>query len=717
MIQEAYVGGFIYYNWANGLKNPSQVQALSKNLQSTVLYNPHAIPLFIAIDQEGGVVTRLTQGFTIFPGNGALGAIGDPNLVYQSAFTMGKEMHAVGINLNFAPVVDVTPNPYSPIGIRSFGKNPERVSLYAKHAIQGFHNGGVLSTLKHFPGHGDVKLDSHFDLPIVDKSKEELLQSELIPYRNLVSDADMIMTAHILLPKIDPENCATLSKPILHDLLRNELNYKGIILTDSLVMTAIEKNSSSIEEAALQALLSGCDLLLLGGRLLLSSDEKKELSPDDVVKIHRYLVNAVDKGYLPEKKIDESVERILLAKSKIKAQDTSPLKLEEATALAKEIAKSAIQIKKNLPEHFSLTDKKVLFIGPEFILSHLEKTALYQIINEKKFCSFEKNGQEIKSAAANANVLFIFSYNSWKFPAQKKSIEELLLLHKKTSFIIALGSPEDLDFFSQGEVQIATLSPTAISIQALSNILFIETCLPSLQDENAMERIGYQVWDNECKRSISGLTHWGKEENFPSLGIAHFIWYPEGVEKRFQETFPSFVQFLKKRNVLLPDWLENCVGSPWKNREEFYANEHDSKLKELRQLLTDTMDLQVEFIFHRFQKLLPNLTKNLQNEEEVHVLKTIYTLCKSQSGLYALIDYLNFKGDGTTEKEQYQGKGWGLLQVLTSIPPDSTNPSEDFVVSAEKLLRQRVALSPKERNEEKWLAGWIKRIHTYNQLD
>lgn len=171
LIQEAKVGGIIYYNWANELNSPEQVQKLSSGLQQQAKGNPLAIPLLIAVDQEGGRVARLTRGFTQFPGNQALGMSRDPNLAESSALTMGKEMHAVGVNMNLAPVIDINNNPKNPIiGSRSFGDTADVVTAFGERALLGYHKACIITTLKHYPGHGDVEIDSHEDLPVIHKS-------------------------------------------------------------------------------------------------------------------------------------------------------------------------------------------------------------------------------------------------------------------------------------------------------------------------------------------------------------------------------------------------------------------------------------------------------------------------------------------------------------------------------------------------------------------
>lgn len=316
LIQDVKVGGIIYYNWANGLHSPEQVRTLSIGLQQLASENLHPTPLLIAVDQEGGIVARLQKGFTKFPGNRALGETDDPHLAEAAATIIGQELRAVGINMNLAPVVDVHSNPRNPvIGTRSFGEDPKLVAAFGESALKGYESSHIIATLKHFPGHGDVEVDSHKDLPVVHKTKEELQQVELLPFARLAPKADAIMTAHILVPALDPQNCSTLSEKTL-TYLRETLGFQGVIISDSLVMEGVLKKCRSVEEAAIQALQAGCDMLILGGKLLVSENTKRELTAADIQRIHGAIVNAMQSGRLTEERINQAAERILNLKSR-----------------------------------------------------------------------------------------------------------------------------------------------------------------------------------------------------------------------------------------------------------------------------------------------------------------------------------------------------------------------------------------------------------------
>lgn len=227
-----------------------------------------------------------------------------------------------------------------------------------------------------------------------------------------------------------------------------------------------------------------------------------------------------------------------------------------------------------------------------------------------------------------------------------------------------------------------------------------------------LHKIGLKVWQNECHGTVEGLVSWNENEAFPSLGLGHFIWHPKGTHSPFEETFPTLIEFLRAREVEMPSWISSKKGFPWKTRDAFFKDKRSKKVRQLRELLSTTLDHQIAFLFERFQeteeKLLPKLTK-----EEAKLLKKMK---KQPNGVYALIDYTNFKGTGLSSHERYRGHGWGLLQVLQGIPQDT--PEEEltdaFIVSAKKILQQRVNNAPPSKGEKRWLKGWFKRLETYS---
>lgn len=229
------------------------------------------------------------------------------------------------------------------------------------------------------------------------------------------------------------------------------------------------------------------------------------------------------------------------------------------------------------------------------------------------------------------------------------------------------------------------------------------------------------IFANECNRQVSCLTSWNAGEDFPSLGIGHFIWYRDGQQERFVESFPELLGFYVARGVSLPAWLSGLPGwdSPWQTREQFVADLNEPELSELREFLLQTRGVQAEFIIRRLQQSLPAISAASQQPDAVSGLFYEVANAAVPHGMYALIDYVNFKGEGTAASERYQGQGWGLLQVLEQM---LATPSQDavldrFAAAARTVLARRIANAPPERGEERWRQGWNNRTLTYQQAD
>jgi hypothetical protein len=229
-------------------------------------------------------------------------------------------------------------------------------------------------------------------------------------------------------------------------------------------------------------------------------------------------------------------------------------------------------------------------------------------------------------------------------------------------------------------------------------------------------RIGKRIWQNECNGTVAGLTSWNEGENFASLGIGHFIWYPKGVRGPFDESFPKFVSFAA-RAVKLPAVLRTNGDCPWNSRTEFNQASQTEQMKELRQFLSNTVDLQAKFLVERLQQALPKMLALAAPSQRAQVRERFDRVADSPSGCYALVDYVNFKGEGVLATERYAGQGWGLLQVLEGMSHEGSDREavKNFAESAKRVLTRRVRNSPRERNESRWLPGWLNRINTYVQ--
>lgn len=262
-IEAGKIGGVLIQWGSYSLK---ETQELVTKLQGWAAKSPHKIPLLISIDYEGGTVyTPITLGFDYLPTNMMLAASQDEEGAASMAYLAGLELRRAGVHINFSPVLDVNSNPNNPIiGVRSFGSDPGNVSKMGLSLMHGFKAAGIVSIVKHFPGHGDTSTDSHYEVPVVKASKEQLKKIHLKPFQEaILQNVDGIMTGHVLYPALDAKNVATLSKPILTDVLRKQMGFKGITVTDSLDMKGVT-SYCTIAGCAVRSLAAGADMILLG---------------------------------------------------------------------------------------------------------------------------------------------------------------------------------------------------------------------------------------------------------------------------------------------------------------------------------------------------------------------------------------------------------------------------------------------------------------------
>jgi beta-N-acetylhexosaminidase len=299
LLKDYPFGGFIFFS--HNLKEPKQILSLCRSLWQT----GGDIPPFIAIDQEGGRVHRLPPPFTHFPPAAALGRAGDADLAYRAGMATASELSAVGINLNFAPVFDVHSNPDNPIiGDRSLGADPDEVIRLGWEVVRGLREGGLIPCVKHFPGHGDTAEDSHFVLPVVKKSLDEIKSAELPPFIHACrNQVETLMTAHVVYPALDDRYPATLSHRIVGGLLRGELGYDGVVFSDDLEMKAIGENYS-LEETVRRAALAGIDGLLFGHE------------PERAVAAFDFFCREAERSPQLRERVEQSYRRIQKLKSR-----------------------------------------------------------------------------------------------------------------------------------------------------------------------------------------------------------------------------------------------------------------------------------------------------------------------------------------------------------------------------------------------------------------
>ena len=268
--------------------------------------------------------------------------------------------------------------------------------------------------------------------------------------------------------------------------------------------------------------------------------------------------------------------------------------------------------------------------------------------------------------------------------------------------------PSSAPAFSRGSLA-APLAASILILTACASLAAINLSPAETR------RIGNRIWQNECGGTLAGLTSWNSGENFASLGIGHFIWYPKGVRGPFEESFPKFVEFAAARGAKLPAVLTPREGCPWKSRADFNQAAQTPPMKELRDFLGRTVDLQADFLVNRLRQALPKMLAEGGADNGAQVQQRFDRVAGTAMGCYALVDYVNFKGEGVLATERYAGQGWGLLQVLEGMNQDSSGREavKSFADSAKSVLKNRVRNSPPERHEARWLPGWLKRIDTY----
>ncbi len=441
-------------------------------------------PLLIAADQEGGQLMAIGNGTTLLPGNMALGATGDPDLARCAGEVLGTELHALGVNVNYAPVCDVNINPQNPVvGIRSFGADPLRVGELAAGMIDGIQSRGVAATAKHFPGHGDTDSDSHYGLPSVSHTSARLRQVELPPFQAAIkADAKLIMSAHIALTAIDGANAppATLSPAVLTGLLRDELGYHGVIITDAMDMHAIAQGDA-LGENVVRAARAGADLLLM------------MLDPADQRCAFDGLMQAAGNGKLGG--LDASLERIAALKRWIAEQPAAPdldvLGCAEHQAVADEIARRSITLVRNeaglLPLQLK-PDARIAAVVPRPADLTPADTSSYvtpTLAAALRNYHFAVDEIIVPGAPSDADIaalverlrgydlIVLGTLNAFAQPGQAWLAGEVLKLGVPT-IVAALRLPYDITAFPEAQTYVCTYSILEPSMRALAAALFGE---------------------------------------------------------------------------------------------------------------------------------------------------------------------------------------------------------------------------------------------------
>jgi beta-N-acetylhexosaminidase len=488
LIQKHHVGNIVLFS--RNVESARQLRALTSSLQELARESGQRAPLLIAIDQENGMVQRLGTDATLFPGNMALGAVGEEQSAYDVALAAGLELRALGVNLNLAPVVDVNNNPANPvIGVRSFGENPRQVARLASAEIRGYQSAGVATCIKHFPGHGDTATDSHLAMPVVPYDMERLERIELVPFKSgIATGTDAVMTAHIYFPALAGENQlpATLSPAVIRLLLREQLGFSGVIMTDCLEMNAVSE-TVGVAKGAVLAQQAGNDLILISHRY------DRQLAGIEAIKA------AIQAGEISPAQIRQSAERVLVLKARIQsreqAQPATPslewVGCQAHRRLRDQIyARSITLVRDNeklLPLRLD-AQQRLLVVYPhrgvwtrvedkgypeEFLLEslrqrHANTTAI--VLTEQ---TTPAEYEALYSAASGAGAILMVTVNALLDPRQARVMQHLIATGRPVIGLAAY-SPYDLLAFPELGTYLVTYEYTQPAVAAAMRALFGE---------------------------------------------------------------------------------------------------------------------------------------------------------------------------------------------------------------------------------------------------
>jgi len=471
-IEEIQAGLIIYFK--DNCNTPKQIFELNKKINEKAL-----IPPFIAIDQEGGMVARVTEGITQSPGAMVIGATKKYDYAYKLAYNMGVELRDLGFNFNFAPVGDVNNNAKNPvINVRSYSENPDEVAKYVLEAVKGYTDAGLMTSIKHFPGHGDTAVDSHIGLPKVDFDFERLNKIELVPFKQAVEhDLPGIMASHVLYTKYDDVYPTTLSHKIITNLLREKLGFKGLVVTDSLTMSAVFDNFT-IEEIVLNGFNSGCDILLLCGARNVAM--QKEFA-DTALRL-------ANEGKIPLDMINASVERILKYKEMFNAGDMADSftdvepHLEEPSrmAFAKKVMNEGITLIKDENHLLPLNEKeKILVVFPKIkvvTLAENEDNSLKSLGDfmpfkvDKYYSTIDPDDtqkSELIELSKKYDKIVYCSYNACFNPTQADLINSL---DQEKLIVIGVRTPYDLNVLN-AKTYLISYEASVLSFESLALVL------------------------------------------------------------------------------------------------------------------------------------------------------------------------------------------------------------------------------------------------------
>ncbi len=488
LIQRYHVGNILLFS--RNVRDTRQVLELTQSLQLIAKEAGQRYPLLIAIDQENGIVQRLGEAATIFPGNMALGAIGSEEIAYQVAQATGSELKALGINMNLAPVVDVNNNPANPVvGVRSFGEDPQQVARLGGAIVKGYHAAGILSCLKHFPGHGDTAVDSHLALPTIPYPLERLETLELVPFRGgIEAGAESVMIAHVSFPALTQHDMlpATLSSAIVQEVLREQLGFNGIILSDCMEMKAISETFGT-ERAAVMALQAGIDLVLVSHHYM------RQRGSIEAIQV------AVQTYELSPQAVQQAAEHVLRLKANylswndIPTSTTLPacIKCEAHLQLQNQAYELSTTLVRNeyglLPLHLDSGERIVVLSPPRNSTSMVEDRyysddVLTDIIGQYHTTvktlsitagAVENARRKLLQTTSESDIFIIATVNAHLDERQAELVRYLISSGRRI-IAIAVRNPYDLQAFPQLRTYLVTYEYTRPALVAAVRVLFGE---------------------------------------------------------------------------------------------------------------------------------------------------------------------------------------------------------------------------------------------------
>ncbi|MFE3635101.1 glycoside hydrolase family 3 protein [Streptomyces sp. NPDC059168] len=483
LIAKYRVGGIIYFTWAHNTRDPHQIADLSNGIQQASLGQPRGLPVLIATDQEHGIVCRVGAPATLFPGAMAIGAGGRPADAHTLGRVSGAELRAMGINQDYSPDADVNVNPANPvIGVRSFGADPEAVARLVAAEVRGYQAARVAATAKHFPGHGDTAVDSHTGFPVITHSRELWERLDAVPFRAAIAAGiDSIMTAHLQFPALDDAgDPATLSHPILTGILRGELGYDGVVVTDSLGMEGVRTKYGD-DRVPVLALKAGADQLL---------------NPPSLDVAWHAVLGAVRDGELTEARLDESILRILRLKARLGLLDRPPYvtgagvdrtvgtraHLAAADRIAERTTTLLVNDDRVLP--LDRDDRpRVLVVGADPAspsgTTGPPTTVLADALTELGFTATALSTGTAPSATAigravtaarDADAVVVATYNVTAGSSQRTLVEQLLGTGKPV-VAVAVRNPYDVARLPAVKAFLATYSWTDVELRAAARVI------------------------------------------------------------------------------------------------------------------------------------------------------------------------------------------------------------------------------------------------------